>query len=260
MSCLEELNLYLRIWNRPTFIDGNHLHNEILIHMLQLHTFNFYINTENNINGSTLRLSNGDIQRTFTNLGNQRVACIIDYLTTDKVICHVFSLPFKFDRLENITNNFPNIIFSHVTHLGLSDTVPFKYELFIRVTQSFPLLKYLSVHNVRPPYWEFHKPRPVDDWCSIVKYPHLISLDIWSADNHYVEHFLNETKTYLPCLIELRIRYHSLKTVTQNFTRDITRRNCANVKQLIVKDSIVYPKDVYRYFPSLSNEFSSDIF
>ena len=71
------------------------------------------------------------------------------------------------------------------------------------------------------------------------------------ANSYYVEHFLNETKTYLPRLTELKIRYEDLKMVTKNFTRDETRRNCAKVKRLIVEGCIVYPKDVYHYFPLL---------
>jgi hypothetical protein len=70
-----------------------------------------------------------------------------------------------------------------------------------------------------------------------------------------VGHFLDETKTHLPHLAELTATYEQLQTVTENFTRGTTRSNCANVKRLIFEDSIFYPKDVYRYFPSLSNEF-----
>jgi hypothetical protein len=68
----------------------------------------------------------------------------------------------------------------------------------------------------------------------------------------YIEHFLNETKTHLPRLTELKISYEDLKMVTENFTRDETRRNCAKAKRLIVNSSVVYPKDVYDYFPLLT--------
>jgi hypothetical protein len=69
---------------------------------------------------------------------------------------------------------------------------------------------------------------------------------------HYVEHFLNETKTHLPRLTELKVDYDDLKTVTRKFTRDEMRRNCANVQRLILWNLIVYRKVVYRYFPLLS--------
>ena len=68
----------------------------------------------------------------------------------------------------------------------------------------------------------------------------------------YAEHFLNETKTHLPRLTELKIEYNLLETVTKNFTRDQTRMNCAHVKRLYLEEVIVHPKDFYSYFPSLS--------
>ncbi|CAF5104771.1 unnamed protein product, partial [Rotaria sp. Silwood1] len=49
MLNLEELTLYITIKNRTTFIDGTHIYNEILVHMLRLHMFNFCISTDNYI-------------------------------------------------------------------------------------------------------------------------------------------------------------------------------------------------------------------
>ncbi len=63
MSHLEELTLNLSIENRSTFVDGAHLHNEILIHMPQLHTFIFHICTQVDIADSVDRLSYDDIQQ-----------------------------------------------------------------------------------------------------------------------------------------------------------------------------------------------------
>ena len=68
---------------------------------------------------------------------------------------------------------------------------------------------------------------------------------------YYVEHFLNEAKTHLPCLTKLKVSYNDLKKVPENFTRDEMRRNCGRVKRLIVEHPIVYPENVYRYFPLL---------
>ncbi|CAF4494478.1 unnamed protein product [Rotaria socialis] len=98
----------------------------------------------------------------------------------------------------------------------------------------------------------YFKPAYVNDYsCSIVKYPHLISLDIIFVNVDYVDQFLNESKTHLPRLTELKVQFHALKEVTKTFTQDATRLNCATVKRLIVEDSIVFSEDVYRYFPSL---------
>jgi hypothetical protein len=254
MSYLEELTLYLCIEKRPTFVDGTHLHNEIFTHMPQLHTFNFYIGTRIEISDSTIRLSNKDIQRTFTNRRYGQVLCIVDYLDDFKGICKVFSLPFTFARLERLSNNFPSIIFNNIIHLTLWDTIAFEHEFFVRVARAFPLLKYLIVNNIRPPFWIFQKPHPHpnDYYSPIVEYPHLISLDLSFVNPYYVDQFLNEKKTNLPRLTKLYVIYEQLESVTKNFTRDETRCNCAKVKHLIAKDaSIVFSEAVYRYFPSL---------
>ncbi|CAF4057158.1 unnamed protein product [Rotaria sordida] len=253
MSNLEELTLYIHIFGGPIFISGTHLHNEILVYMSQLHTFTFYITSENDFIDPPILISNLDIQRTFTNIKCGQIVCMIDYFAIDKTICRVFSLPLKFHCLKKIPNNIPNLVFNSVTHLELWDENPFKYEFFIRLARAFPFIKSLSIWNIVPASWTFDKSHLNDkDWCSIIEYPHLISLDIVRANIYYVEHFLNETKTYLPRLTELKIRYEDLEMVTTNFTRDETRRNSAKVKRLIVGHSTVYPKDVYYYFPLLS--------
>jgi len=152
MSHLEEFTLYIRIFDRSTFITGTHLDNEIFIHMPRLHTFTFYIASENAITDPPIRMSNSDIEQSFPNLEHRQVACMVDYFISLNVICRVFSLLFKFDRLERITNNIPKIIFNSVTHLKLWDKDPFKHEFFVRLSRAFPFLKNLSIWNIQPPY------------------------------------------------------------------------------------------------------------
>ncbi|CAF3642706.1 unnamed protein product [Rotaria socialis] len=244
-------NLLVRLLRQSTrFVDGTHIYNEILSHMTRLRTFTFYVSTENYVHDSTLRLSNNDIQETFKNMENQQVNCIVDFVDDVYVLCKVFSLPFRLDHFEWITNNFSTMIFNSVTCLMLFDRVSFKHEFFVRVARAFPLLKYLSVHNGKAPFWRFPKPHPVDNYSPIAEYLHLISLHFGFVSNCYVDQFLNETKTNLPRLIELKINYRQLKSATENFTRNETRRNYAMVKRLIVANSIVFSEDVYRYFPS----------
>ncbi|CAM4798896.1 unnamed protein product [Rotaria magnacalcarata] len=253
MSHLKELNLYIYISAGPTFIAGTHLDNEILIHMPRLHTFTFYIASKHGPVDPDVRISNLDILSTFTNVQYQQVACMVDYFDDWETICRVFSLPVKFHRLEEIGNNILNIVFTSVTHLKLWDQDPFKYEFFIRLTQAFPFLKDLSIKNIQPPFWRSRERHLYEnDWRSIVKYPYLVSLNITCAHIHYIEHFLNDTKTHLPRLTELKVKYVNLEIVTNNFTRGETRRNCAKIKQLIAEQFMVYPKDVHDYFPSLS--------
>ncbi|CAF2987958.1 unnamed protein product [Rotaria sp. Silwood2] len=252
MSYLEELTLYIHIYHGLTFISGTHIDNEILIHMPRLHTFTFYIACENDIDDPIIRISTSDIERTFTNIEHRPVASMVDYFESSKMIFRVFSLPFKFDRLKHIGNNIPNIVFNSVTYLKLWDPMPFKHAFFVRLARAFPVLKHLSIWNIEPPFFRCHEYHLYHkDWCSIVEYPHLISLDIDYVSTYYVEHFLNETKTHLPRLTQLKVSYQNLKMVTTNFTRDETRRSCAKVKQLIVRYPIVYTKDFCCYFPLL---------
>jgi hypothetical protein len=188
------------------------------------------------------------------------VACLADYFPARRMIYRIFSLPFKFHRLQNIGNNIPNIIFNSVTHLKLWEKDGFKHEFFVRLTRAFPFLQKLPIWNVTPPFLRYDGFRLRDkEWCSIVEYPHLISLNVKHAHPHYVEHFLNQTKTHLPGLIELKVTSDSLKQITKNFTRDETRRNCGRVNRLLVEGPMVYSEDVYNYFPLLPPQCCSDI-
>ncbi|CAF3859046.1 unnamed protein product [Rotaria sordida] len=253
MTHLEKLTLYLRIHDRNTFIDGTYLQNEILVHMLQLHTFIFYISTETVVSASLPRKSEDDIQRTFTNIKYGQTACIIDYFTVFNAICNVYSLPFTFTRLEKITNGFPTIIFNNVTRLHAYDATPMKHEFFMRISRAFPLLKYFSIENEAFQSWN------LDEWesdenssYSVIEYSHLTSLDITCVNKDYVVQFLLETKMHLPRLTELKVNYHRLKIATMNFTRDKTRHNCSNVKRLIVVEAPkVFSQEFYQYFPLL---------
>jgi hypothetical protein len=251
MSHLEELTLNISIENRATFVDGTHIHNEILIHMPQLHTFIFHISTDVEIADGDHRLSYDDIQQTFNKVGYQQVAGIIQY-GIHNGICHVFSLPFSFDRLERTGNTFPTIVFNYVTRLMAHDIVAFKHEFFIRVARSFPLLKNFEVVNFTSQFWDGEK-MVFDDTqsYSVVEYPHLTSLDITAVDSDYVDQFLNMTKTYLPCLTTLKVDYNQLARETENFTREATRLNCAKVKWLVLEEPIVHSKDFDLYFPLL---------
>ncbi len=253
MSHLEKLTLYIRC-HRSVFVDGTHLHKQILTHMLRLHTFIFYISTEIYINHSVHRLCDNDIQQTFTKIGYYETACNVNYYRESKAICHVFSLPFLFDHFEKMCNNFPSMVFNHVTCLTVADTIPFSHEFFIRIAKDFPSLKFLSIFNWLPPSLLHNFLEYTADniqFYSAIEYPNLTSLDVVYADIYYLEQFLLDTKTYAPRLTEIEVNYNQLKTVTKNFTRDATRRNCANIKRLIFDKEIDYPKEMSLYFPLL---------
>ncbi|CAF1476532.1 unnamed protein product [Rotaria sordida] len=238
MIYLEILTLYVRLEDRSTFVDGTHLHKEILMQMSQLHTFKFYISTQIQIDNSVHRLSDYDIQQTFTKIGYHQISCTVNYYCAFKAICHVFSLPFIFDRLEMITNRFPTIIFHHVTYLKVFDAIPFKYEFFIRISKAFPLLKHLTIVNLMSPLLNFdgYEADYIQSY-SVIEFSYLITLNMIILDEYYIEQFLLDTKTDVPRLTELKLHYNSLKNVTENFTRDATRHNCANIKQLFFSNA-----------------------
>jgi hypothetical protein len=270
MYNLEELTLYLGIEGRARFVDGTQLHNEILIYMARLHTFNFYIRTTAQIGHSVPYLSNEDIQKAFTNVGYEQADCILRYSNTAPLtMCHIFSLPFAFDRLEMVSNKFPNVIFNNVTFLWVQDSVPFNHEFFARIAQSFPLLKSLRIANFEPQTSKSAQLKSENQSYSVVEYPYITTLEIMYVHTDYIEQLLDASKTRLPRLTVLKIKYYKLKTVTENFTRDAMRLNCMNVQKLSIKEeedddgeeeeeeeeeeegSIIYPKDFYVYFPLL---------
>ncbi|CAF4091213.1 unnamed protein product [Rotaria sordida] len=259
MTHLEKLTLNIcintsneSIDETSQFVDGTHLQNKILIYMPYLHTFNFYINTKVLLRFSNYRKFNDSIQQIFTNIKYEQTNCMV-YTFDYESICYAYSLPLRFTHLSRITNHFPNIGSDIVTHLYVSDCVPMKHEFFMRINQTFPLLKYFSLKN------NCSQSLCFDLWISdenlsnsIIEYSNLISLDIMEADKDYIAQFLLETKTFLPHLTELKVNYDQLEIVTRCFTRDTMRRNCLKVKRLIVEKYV--SKHVFQYFPSLLNE------
>ena len=178
----------------------------------------------------------------------QNVTSIVHHLYPEEMICSVFSIPFAFDRLEDIGNNFPDIIFSRVTYLQVQDIVPFDHEFFIRVARAFPLLRKLRIANVElQSSFDFEDNQP----CEIALYPHLVYVDLLCADYNYINQFLNEKKTCVLSLAKLRVVYDCLAFVTNDFTREETRRNCAKVERLLMNTPVACSMDFYRYFPLL---------
>ncbi|CAF2834102.1 unnamed protein product [Rotaria sp. Silwood2] len=207
MSNLEKLTLNISIKDRNSVIDGTYVQHDIFDCMPQLHLFTFYICTYVETIDLSYKLSSEDIQQTLTNIGLQNVISIVNYVCDSRAACSIFSLPFQFDYLKDLGNKFLNIVFSYVTYLHVKDNDPFRHEFLVRIVRSFPLLKYLRIYNVRSSL-------PIDlmtfssDNCqlySTIEYSHLTTLDLSYAHREYVEQFLNETKTYMPCLTELLV-------------------------------------------------------
>ncbi len=58
---------------------------------------------------------------------------------------------------------------------------------------------------------------------------HLIKVNLGNAYEDYLEELLNHTKISLLNNIYLRVCYRSLRKVTYDFTRDVTRNNCSKI-------------------------------
>ena len=249
MSALERLTLSLSIKDRTSFIDGLHLHNEIENQMPHLSTFVFNIFTHNVLFSETNRPSSDDICRTFP--PGTSFDCYVDYNWDGQGRCHVYSLPLPLSHLHGITNHFPGGEFLHVRSLYVIDAMcPFEHEFFQRINRSFPLLRSLTVINLLEQK-RSQECLDAEQVSSIVEYPYLTELDLEDAHINYVEQFLIETRISLPRLDYLRVEYEHLTRVTENFTNNATRLNCAKVKRLITEVTMVHSKEVYSYFPSL---------
>ncbi|CAF2645511.1 unnamed protein product [Rotaria sp. Silwood2] len=163
--------------------------------MSQLHAFIFYISTEIEINDSIDRLSDNDIQQTFTNIGYYRIACAVNYYRKSKAICHIFSLPFIFDRLIKICSHFPAVIYEHVTELTILDDILFNYEFIVRIRKAFPSLDDLTIIILQPPSDEFGQDELRENQSSaIMKYLHLSGLTtLYRSDDYLRENFTRDT-------------------------------------------------------------------
>jgi hypothetical protein len=197
--------------------------------------------------------SSDDIRRTFIQKG-YLVDCYIDYCRNKTGRCHVYSLPYTMNYIHHITNNFPGGLFMSVRRLIVYDTVhSFEHNFFVRLSQSFPLLKILSLQNTtKQEKKRSYQSNQHEQTSLVVKYPYLTDLYFGCVHIDYVEQLLIDSNTCLPCLKKLYIGYEKLFTVTENFTNNATRATCSKLKDIIFHEgSIVRSKDFYSYFPFL---------
>lgn len=249
MISLKQLMLCLTATHRTAFIDGIHFENEILIHMPRLQKFIFNILTYAHVIHEENQQSDDDIRRTFLNGRYDQVACYTEYYLEKYARSHVYSLPYTMDEMLQINSSFSGGLYSNVTYLMIADLLfPFEHDFFLQISQSFPLITYLGVVNVQP---QKHKRSNQRSQISpAVEFCHLTRLTVGCASIDYAEQFLVETNVRLPRLVVLEIHYDHLEIVTENFTRDATRLNCAKLEYINVFEPIVHSKNFYLYFPS----------
>ena len=138
MNKLEQLSLNVSVGTGERLIDGNDIHQDILIYMPRLQTLIFHIHSVCDAKILGENFSSKDIERTFVNIGYEQVVCMTHYYTSIHIMCHVFSLPYAFDFLHMFGKNFGKMIFTNVTRLALLEYAPLEYEFFFQLAQSFP--------------------------------------------------------------------------------------------------------------------------
>ncbi|CAF3562791.1 unnamed protein product [Rotaria sp. Silwood1] len=121
---------------------------------------------------------------------------------------------------------------------------PFEHNFFQVISQDFPFLKELYILNSQRQQNKQH-------WSTLITFRHLIFLDLEVAHIDYVEQFLIDKNTHLPCLLNLIIGYESLAIVTNNFTNDAARLTCSKLKCLEISEPFVPPENFHQYFPLL---------
>ncbi|CAF3595393.1 unnamed protein product [Rotaria sp. Silwood1] len=245
MPNLEKLALYIAV-EQITFLDGNNLKKDIINYLPRLNKFIFNVRLFDPLPNLTHLLSNEEIQHSFTGLEDNQVICYVDYFIKRRSAqCHFYSYPYTLRYYDNITNSFRGGLFKCVNQVSLFDDRPFEHEFFIRIAQSFPLMKDLSVINLTGQ----QKANDNNEHFSIIEYLHLNELNLSDVDDDYVEQFLINTKTCLLNNVRLYVTYQSLKSVTHNFTRDSTRVNCAKVGVLYVCGNFEILERLSKYFP-----------
>ncbi|CAF4567501.1 unnamed protein product [Rotaria sp. Silwood2] len=243
MFNLEELDLYIKLRDKNTFIDGNNLKKNILNNMSRLKKLQFYIRSTTIVLNQLNIPSNEDIQYTFKDFYNNHIISYVDYFTdTQRGQCHVYSYPYTLNEYYKITNNFPGGLYKSVTKISLYDERPFEYKFFLQIAQSFPFLKKLILENMKP---QNDKKQNLP----IIEYPHLIILDLTEAHLDYIELFLLDTKMRLSNNISLIVIYQALRKVTEKFTKNSTRTNGEKLHRLSLLGKYRIPKYVKEYFP-----------
>ncbi|CAF4006035.1 unnamed protein product [Adineta steineri] len=251
MPNLETLTFDLYI-EQLTIIDGLHLSEQLLIHMIYLNKFVFHICTISKTSETNYFLTTNDIKNTFLNWKYSSVSCGIDHFSDGYSYCHIYSTPFQMTRFMWLSNSFRGQDFSYVTKLSLYDTRPFEHDFFEWLSQACPSLKDLHIANSTPQKNK-RQVATVDDKqiCSKISYLHLFKLNLNYAHMDYVDQFLCYTNTYLLTFHTLIIQYDKLVTVSNNFTNDAKQINCSQIKQIVFGQLLVLPKDFYDYFPCL---------
>ncbi|CAF1357866.1 unnamed protein product [Rotaria sordida] len=168
--------------------------------------------------------------------------------------CHIYSLPFTMERIDTHSRKFPGGLFMTVRHLVAHDLFrPFEYDFFVRISQAFPLLNKLTIVNENEQEKKLtHQHDEHKQISSIIKFSHLMILDLSMCDIDYVKQLLFDFNACLPCLSTLHIKYIDLEIVTGYFTNNAARVNCSKLTRIIFDSPpMIYSENFHPYFPLL---------
>ncbi|CAF3635784.1 unnamed protein product [Adineta steineri] len=203
MSNLEQLSLYFISPHGP-IIDGDHLEKNIINYMPKLNKFGFSVHSNVLLNKQIYLPSNDDIQKSFRKFQKNHVISNVGYFSQENQYhCHVYSYPYTLTYYDNITNNFSSGLFKCVRAISLFDERPFEHDFFFQIAQCFPYLEKLNLHNRQLQKNE-------NQQLSLIKFPHLVELDLVRVHESYVEQFLDYRKTSLPNYVYLYVDYRIL--------------------------------------------------
>ena len=255
MINLESLSLSLNI-TRSRFLSRTHFDDRILRRLPKLNSFTFHISTAVSTYGTTHLLSAKDVEMTFDGWKYSPVHCSMYYFANQLGVAYLSSTAsVKMTSLKFIANRFRRRPFQSVTDLRLYGTSAWEHDYFQWIVQAFPLLKYFTINNETPQ--ENQRSIKTVNEKSIIEYAHLIALNLTNAHMDYVRQFLLHTRAHLPNLDTFMIQYDQLVTVTENFTSDSARINCAQVKRLLIHELVDYSHQLLLYFPLCENTLHS---
>ncbi|CAF3639507.1 unnamed protein product [Rotaria socialis] len=242
------------------FIDGDTLMKDIIPYMPRLYKFTFNIFSTIKHCDQTNFALNQHIEKTFEYFHNSEIITCIDHFQENGYSqCHIYSYPYKWKVYNNITNNFRGGLFTGVTEVSLYDERPLEDEFFLRIAQSFPLMKELTIRNLKAQNnKQLAKSNNDNQMLSIIEYPNLTRLDLAYTHHDYVELFLFDRKMALPNHLHLRVDYQSLEKVTSNFTRYTRPNNCAKLAAIYFYPVDQIGEHIKKYFPHTCIRCSDD--
>ncbi|CAF3219063.1 unnamed protein product [Rotaria socialis] len=182
MLNLEEFHLNIIDECNGRFIDGDTLMKDIIRYMPRLYKFTFNICSTIKHCDQTNFALNQHIEKTFEYFHNSEIITCIDHFQENGYSqCHIYSYPYKWKVYNNITNNFRGGLFTGVTEVSLYDERPLEDEFFLRIAQSFPLMKELTIRNLKAQNnKQLAKSNNDNQMLSIIEYPNLTRLDLTS--------------------------------------------------------------------------------